>query len=162
MVEELGLDALGPLPAVVDERLPKAGEGADLEDVVGRDPGLGQSPLDQELGHVLAVGVVRLRPTLGAATDGDLGGITEVGRAPGRLELLHHEPPAGGSLQGKVGVEVRELSQPLPERLPGCRDNPSPMDLAGLDILPPVRDLPAMQVQGTYDSHGDLLQLLHA
>jgi hypothetical protein len=112
----------------------------------GGDPRLREPALYEELGHVLAVGVVDLGPSLGAASDRDLGGVGQGGRAAGRLQFLHHEPPSGRSLEGEVGGDVGEFSQPLPELLPGRRRDPSAVDLPGLHVLPAERDLPAMQV----------------
>ena len=49
VVVEDGLDALLPLAALIDERVTQAHLGAQIEQVIGRDPGLRQPPRHQQL-----------------------------------------------------------------------------------------------------------------
>jgi hypothetical protein len=49
VMEEHGVDALQPLGALVDERLAQPHQGAQFEDVRGRDPRLGQPPFEQQV-----------------------------------------------------------------------------------------------------------------
>ena len=127
LVEQLGLQALLPLDALVEERLAKPHQGAQLQDVRRGDPALGEAALEQQVDHQLAVGVVGLGAALRASPLAQLGGIGQVGGKAPALDLLHHEAPAGRALQGEVGVGAwLEPIQPFPYRLAGSRGRSCP------------------------------------
>jgi len=154
LVEELGLQALLPLGALVEQRLAQPHQGPQLQDVRRRDPALGKAALEQQVHHQLAVGVVGLGPALGAPQRAQLGGIGQVGHEAPALDLLRHEAPARGALQGEVGFGAcLESLQPLPERLSGARVDPAPLHLAGAEVNRPERDLTPVQVQTAYHLH---------
>src|ERR1700730_5092806 len=154
LVEQLGLQALLPLDALVDQRLAQPHQGAQLQDVRRRDPATGEAALEQQVHHQLAVGMVGLGPALGAPPLAELGGIREVsGEAP-PLDLLHHEAPARRPLQGEVGVGAWfEALQPFPDRLPGSRVDLASLHLTGAEVNRPERDLTSVQVQTAYHLH---------
>ncbi len=98
MVEDR-LDALLPLAALIDERVTQTDAGAQVEQVLGRDPGLRQPPDHQQLAQVPGVGAVGLGALLVAAPRRGLGRFGEMDRGAGGTELLGHEAPAGRRLQ---------------------------------------------------------------
>jgi hypothetical protein len=60
VVVEHRLDALLALAALIDQRVAQAHPGAQVEQMVGRDPGLGQPADHQQLAQVPSVGAVGL------------------------------------------------------------------------------------------------------
>lgn len=116
MVEELGVDALLPGPALVHEIDVEAPEGADLEDVGRRHPGLGEALGAQELSEQTGVGTVRLRPLLAAPLGGGVRRLGEMGVHASGDQLLDDEPPPGAALDGErhVGAVAEALSEPAP------------------------------------------------
>jgi len=67
LVAQLRVHALLPLGALVDQGLAQPHLCPQLQDVLRRDPAPRQAALDEQLGHVIAVGTVGLGPPLGAA-----------------------------------------------------------------------------------------------
>jgi hypothetical protein len=65
VVVQHGVDALMPGGALVHQRFAQPHLGADVSDVGGRDPGLGQRPTQQQVTQVVGVGPVGLGPPLG-------------------------------------------------------------------------------------------------
>ena len=120
-MEELGLEPMLPGGTLVEQRLARAHERAQLEDVRRRDPRLRQSPLEQQLEQQVAVGIVGLRPPLASPLAGRLGRVGEVRPVAGPLDLLDDKAPAGRPLQRKLGLATRELLKPLPQRDPRRR-----------------------------------------
>ena len=108
------MDSLQPGGALVDELLAQAHDAAQLEDVLGRDPGLGQPTLDQQLTQMPGVEPVGLGAPLGAAASTRLGRLGEVDVGADPLQLLDHEAPARRRLQ--CGAEP-----PASKRASNCR-----------------------------------------
>ncbi len=61
---------------------------------------------------MVGVGAVGLGPPLGAAQRPGVGRLGQVSYGTGTLQLLGDEPPAGGDLQGEVGLLAGEASKP--------------------------------------------------
>jgi hypothetical protein len=95
VVVQHGVDALMPGGALVHERFAQPHLGADVSDVGGRDPGLGQRPTQQQVTQVVGVGPVGLGPPLGAAQRPGVGRLRQMGAKPGAHDLLGDIPPAG-------------------------------------------------------------------
>src|SRR6266545_5541321 len=159
LMVELSVDALHPLPTLVDEGLTQAGERSGLQDVGRRDPALREPGLQKQRGHVLAVSPVGLGSTLRTSPSADLGWVTQMGRAARPLELLDDEAPAGRCLQGEVCIGSVEAGQPRSQGLAGPGDDAASMDLSRREVLPVVGDLTAVKIECPYDSHLRLLQL---
>src|SRR3954462_6697413 len=114
MVIEHGLDALLPLAALVDERVPQAHAGSQIEQVRGWDPGLRQPPDHQQLAQMASVGAIGLGPLLSPRQPARLRGLSEMPASADRLTLFHNEPPAGRRLQR----DLQPLAGEAPEELP--------------------------------------------
>jgi hypothetical protein len=71
-----------PGGALVHERFAQPHLGADVSDVGGRDPGLGQRPTQQQVTQVVGVGPVGLGPPLGAAQRPGVGRLRQMARNP--------------------------------------------------------------------------------
>jgi hypothetical protein len=65
VVVQHGVEGLLPGGALVHERFAQPHLGAEVSDVGGRDPGLGQRPTQQQVTQVVGVGPVGLGPPLG-------------------------------------------------------------------------------------------------
>jgi hypothetical protein len=159
VVEELGLDAVLPGRALVDERLAQPHLGAQLADVLGRDPGLRQAPLEPQVAQVAGVEAVGLGAPLPPAQAARLGRLGQVGRDAGRLQLLDDEAPAGGGLKRRLHRLAIEPAQEAPEAVPIGRANPPRPDLAGVGVERVEGDLLAVHVEPNYDRHRGLLKL---
>jgi len=111
----------------------------------------------QQLAQVAGVGAVGLGPPLGAAQGPGVGRLGQVRTEPGTLQLLGDEPPAGGGLQGEVGLLAGEPGQPGAQLQAGGRAKLPAAGLAGRGVDPVVGDLPPVDVKAAYDGHRDLL-----
>jgi hypothetical protein len=159
LVEELRLQPLQPGRALIDQRLPQTHACAQLDDVRGRDPGLGQLTCEQQPQLQLAVTVVGLRALLATAPRCRFGRIGETSDVPGTLELLDHEPPTGRPLEHKLALDSRELLQPFAQRPARGRTDPAAPALPAHQVERLESDLPAVHIQRAYDLHRDLLEL---
>jgi hypothetical protein len=88
--------------------------GAEVSDVGGWDPGLGQRPAQQQVTQVTGVGPVGLGPPLGAAQGAGVGRLGQLGAKPGAHDLLGDIPPAGRAFKGEVGLLPSQPSKPGP------------------------------------------------
>jgi len=79
--------------------------------------------------------------------------------APGTRQLLGHEPPASGGLQGEVRLLAGEPSQPGTQLQAGGWAELPAAGFAAVGIDPVVADLPPVDVKASYDGHRDLLSL---
>jgi hypothetical protein len=160
LMEQRGPDALHPSPALVGQRLVQPDPGPDLEDVVRGDPGLGQPTHRQQLPQKPGVGPVGLGPLLTAALSGRVGRLGQMGPGPDPMQFLDDEAPSRAAFQGEghVGSPLEAL-EPRPHLLAvgGGDLAPTHLSCAGVHVV--ERDLPAMNVEPSYDSHGDLLEL---
>jgi hypothetical protein len=157
VLEELGVDALDPHAALIEQRLVEPHSLAPLQHRVGRDPGLGKiaalEQLPQQPG-VAAIGLGVLLATTRCLRVGRLGHMRLEARSG---NLLDDIPPPGAALHRQrrpVGGPRRQLvSQPPPEPLTvGLPDAAAP-HLAAVDLQRVERDLTAMQIQPTYHAH---------
>src|SRR5204863_2262002 len=152
-MEQLGVDALDPAGALVDERLVETNLDAGFQDVGGRDPRLRDGPGAQELAQVAGVELVGFGPLLRAPQRGRVGGLGQVGLDPGGLKFLDHEPPPGAALDCERGRLTVELLKPLTELDSRRRADLAAVNLAGLGLHVVERDLLSVHVEPTYDRH---------
>jgi hypothetical protein len=153
------VDALVPAGVPADQRAAQPDPGARVGDVGWWPPRLGQRAGAQQLPQVAGVGPVGLGAPLGAAQRPGVGRLGQVRAAPGALQLLGDEPPAGGGLQGEVRLLAGEPSKPAAQLHARGRAELPAAGLAGGGVDPVVGDLPAVDVEASYDGHRDLLWL---
>src|SRR6266508_2393932 len=101
-------------------------------------------------------GAVGLGAPLGAAQRSGVGRLGQVRAEPGALQLLGDEPPAGGGLQGEVRLLAGEPGKPAAQLHARGRAELPAAGLAGVGVDPVVGDLPAVDVEASYDGHRDL------
>ncbi len=111
LVEKLRVHALLPLGALVDQGLAQPHSCPQLQDVFRRGPALRLAALDEQLGHVIAVGTVGLGPPFRAAGPACLRWLGEMRGEAGALDLFGDEAPAGSSLEREVGIDRLEAGQ---------------------------------------------------
>lgn len=131
-----GLKALLPLAALIDERVTQTNPGAQLEQMVGRDPRLGQPADHQQLAQMARVGAIGLGALLVAAPCGGLGRLGKVDLGADRAQLLDHEAPPGCRLQCRLDFAASEPRQETANVTAVSRRHAGPADLAGLRIEP--------------------------
>src|SRR4051812_28446486 len=153
MVIEHGLDALLPLAALVDERVPQAHAGSQIEQVRGWDPGLRQPPDHQQLAQMASVGAIGLGPLLAPAQAARLGRLSEMHVSADRVKLFDNEPPAGRRLQRDLQPLAGEAPEELPDAIAVRRRQPRATDFARLGVQPVGRDLCSMLIESHYDGH---------
>ena len=130
MVIEHRLDPLLPLGVLLDQRVTQPDLGAQIEDVIGRDPRLRQPPGQQQLAVMASVRAVGFRALLVPAPRRGLRRLGEMHHSADRPKLLDEEPPAGRRLERDLQLLA---SEPLKEPAhPGTirRPNPRTADLA--------------------------------
>jgi hypothetical protein len=156
VLEERRPDPLQPLGPLLDQRPAQAGAGAPLADVGRRQPGLGQTPLAQELAQVAGIGPVGLGAPLAAPPGARLGRLGQVRDHTGRPQLLADEQPAGAGLE-------RDLDPPAGKALdPGGNGSAAGVDsataqLSCLGVQGVEGDLGSVHVESGYDRHQGLL-----
>jgi hypothetical protein len=127
--------------------------GAQIEDVIGRDPRLRQ-PLDhQQLAQMPGVGAIVLRAFLRPPQPGRLRRLGQMHARADAAQLLDHEPPPGRRLQRDLKLPATETRHELPHRGAIRRRYTRALHLAGLGIDPLAGDLPSMLVKSHYDAH---------
>jgi hypothetical protein len=147
------LDALLPLPALIDQRVTQPHPGAQIEQVVGRDPRLGQTPDHQQLTQMPSVGAIGLGPPLGPAEHRSLGRLGEMHVSSDRAQLLDDEPPARRRLQRHLEPPAGEPRQVAPHLLAVRRRDTRAPDLAAVGVQPIRGDLCPVLIQSHYDRH---------
>jgi 23S rRNA A2030 N6-methylase RlmJ len=123
------------------------------EAAVGREPWISQVRW-----HDL-VGAVCLGAPFGAAQRAGVGRLGQVRADPYALEFLGNEPPAGRGLQREAGLLWVELVDPGAQLQAGGGAELPAAGLAGRGVEVVVGDLPAVDVEPSYDGHRDLLWL---
>jgi hypothetical protein len=103
-VEQLRLQPLLPGGALIDQRLPHADTGAQLQDLPRRDPRLRQLASQRQPQQQIAIGPILLRPPLAPAPGRRLRRIGQVRAITRTLDLLDHEPPTGCALQREAHI----------------------------------------------------------
>jgi hypothetical protein len=153
VVIEHGLHALLPLAALIDQRVAQPDAGAQIEQVLGRDPRFGQPADHQQLAQVARVGAIALGALLGPAPRGGLGRLGQMDARADRAELLDDEPPARRRLQRHLKLlAAKARGEPSHARAIGRRDAAA-RDLAGRGVDPLGGDLRSMLIQSHYDRH---------
>ena len=156
MLVELGVDALHPLRALIDDRLVDANSFPPLEHQLGRDPRLGKIAVLQQHPQQVRVAAIRLGARLAAAGRLRVRRLRQMRLEARRRQLLDHIPPTGATLDrhrhralagAGANVVIQPAAEPLPIRLP----NPAPPHL-------PIdrrveRDLTSMQIEAAYHRH---------
>ena len=153
VVIEHGLHALLPLAALVDERVAQPDAGAQVEQVLGRDPRLRQPPDHQQLAQVAGVGAVALGALLGPAARRGLRRLGEMHlarrspAAPRRRTASRSSPPARPRARGRGSGRRTAHAGAVGRRDPLARD------LAGRRVDPLGGDLRSVLVESHYDRH---------
>jgi hypothetical protein len=142
-----------PLPALIAQRVTQPHPRPQIEQVIGRDPRLGQPSEHQQLAQVPGVRAIALGALLRAAQVAGLRRLGQMRPAADRADLLHHEPPARRRLQRGVQIRVPEAVQEPRHRLAMRRRDARPRQLAGRRVDPLGGDLPSMLVKSHYDRH---------
>ena len=132
---ELGVDALGPLRALIDEGLVEANPLPPLQHGLGGDPRLGQVASVEQFPQQSGVAAVGLGVTL--APPGRLG-VRRFGQmrlVAGSGDLLDHVAPAGAALHGQrhrlaVRLDGNVVAKPAPEPFPVWLPDPAPPNLS--------------------------------
>ncbi len=100
LVEQLGVDALRPGPALVHQVDVKPAQGADFKHVGRRAHDSGQRPVASSSRRVAGVGAVGLGPFFAASLGGGARRLGQVRLHPGGQHLLDDEAPACATLMG--------------------------------------------------------------
>jgi hypothetical protein len=153
VVVEHGLDALLPLAALIDERVAQSDTGAQVEQVLGRDPRFRQPTDDQQLAQMARVGAVALGPLLGPAARRGLGRLGQMNLGADRPELLNDEPPARRRLQSHLDLLAAKARGEAPHPVAVGWSHPLTCNLARLGVEPLGGDLRSMLIQSHYDRH---------
>ena len=131
VVVEDRVDALLPLAALVDQRVTQPDPRAEIQQVIGRNPGLRQPADHQQLAQVAGVGAIGLGALLGAAPRARLGRLGQMHHGADRAQLLGQEPPTGcGLKRGLDPRPVKAMQKPSHALAVRGRD-PRPPDLTG-------------------------------
>lgn len=145
---------------MIGEILVEPDDGAGLEHMARRDPTLGELPGYEQLAKVPGVTTIGLRPSLVSPECSGVGGRGNVSAKACALELLCDITPSGATLHRHIAAGAvkagEEASQLDPVR---GRDAPTEV-LAGREVDYVEGELPAVDVDSSYDSHGILLELL--
>ena len=159
VVIEHRLDALLPLAALRDERVPQPHPRAQIEDVIGRDPRLRQPSDHHQLAQMPRVGAIVLGALLVPAARRGLRRLGQMHRRADAPQLLDDEPPARRRLQRHLELAPAEALQEPPHPRAIGRRHPRAADLAASRIQPVGRDLRSMLIESHYDRHRGLLTL---
>jgi hypothetical protein len=147
------LDPLLPLRALLRQRVAQPDPGAQIEDVIGRDPRLRQPRDHQQLAQMPGVGAIVLRALLRPPQPRGLRRLRQMNHRADAAQLLDHEPPAGRRLQRHLKLAATETRHELPYRRAIRRRHARALHLTGLGIDPLAGDLPSMLVKSHYDAH---------
>ena len=151
MVVQHRLDPLLPLAPLLAKRVPQPDTGAQIKDVIGRDPRLRQ-PLDhQQLPQMASVRPITLRALLWALEPSGLRRLGQMHHCANPTQLLDHEPPTGRRLQRHLQLPTAETLKELPHRSPIRRRHARALKLTRLGIDPFARDLSSMLIKSHYD-----------
>ncbi len=97
---------------------------AQIENVRGRDPGLGHPAGHQQLAQMPGVGTVVLGMLLVAFQRGGVRRLGEMHRGSDPLQLLDHEPPASCRLQRDLQLLAAKPGKEAPHARTVCRRDP--------------------------------------
>jgi hypothetical protein len=147
------LDPLLPLRALLGQRVPQPDPGAQIEDVIGRDPRLRQ-PLDHhQLPQMPGVRAVTLRALLRSPQPRGLRRLGQMHHRADPAQLLDEEPPAGRRLQRHLELPAAEALKELPHGSAISRRHTRALHLAGVGVDPLTGDLSSMLIKSHYDAH---------
>ncbi len=153
-MEELRVNALLPCPPLVHQRHVQPTQGAHLQDMAGRCPGLGQPLLSQQLAQQACVSTIRFRPLLAPTQGCRVGRLSQMWLDFGPHQLFDDESPARASLDGQRHVgAAREPLQPIAQRWPCGRANLARGHLTGVGVHVIERDLCSVHVKTAYNRH---------
>ena len=116
------LDALLPLAALMRQRVTQPDLSAEIEQMIGRDPGLRQPSDRQQLANVPRVSAIALSALLVPSTSGGLGRLGQMHHRADLPQLIGDKPPAGRRLQRDLELLAAE---PLTEPPDALRDAPA-------------------------------------
>jgi hypothetical protein len=159
VVIEHRLDALLPLAALRDERVPQPHPGPQVENVIGRDPRLRQPSHHHQLAQMPRVRAIVLSAPLVPTSCGGLRRLGQMHRRADPPQLLDDESPAGRRLQRDLELAPAEALQKPPHARAVGRHHTSAAHLAAGRIQPIGRDLRSMLIESHYDRHRGLLTL---
>jgi hypothetical protein len=153
VVKKHRLDALLPLRVLLDQRVTQPHPGAEIKDVIRRDPGLRQPPRDQQLTMMASISAVGLRALLVATQSRGLRRLSQMRHRTNRPQLLDKEPPPRRRLQRDLQLLASKPRQEPP--YPGTvrRADPRATDLTAIQIDPLRSDLRPMLVYAHHDRH---------
>ena len=147
MVIEHRLDPLLPLAALLREGVAQPDAGAEIEDVIGRDPRLREPAGHQQLPQMPGVRPVALGALLAPPQRRGLRRLGQVHPRPDRVKLLDDEPPARRRFQRHLELLASEAAQELADTGAVSGGHPRPRNLAGRGVDPVGGDLRSMLVK---------------
>ena len=158
VLEQLGVDPLGPHQTLIDQRLVQPDPFPPLQHDRRRDPRLGQIAALQQLAEQPGVGPVGLGVMLAAPRRLRIGRLGHVRLEPGRRDLLDHVAPTRAPLHRQrhrlpVGPSGHVVTQPTPDTVAVGLPHPTPPHLARRRVHRVEGDLLPMQIQPTYHAH---------
>jgi len=135
LVEQHRMRALHPGGVLGAQVVIQLQQRPALQDVLRRDPALGQPALGQQVPHQPRIGPVGLGPLLAAAGRRGVGRLGQVRLDARPPQLLGHIPPAGARLHRERDPgRVLEPGQPAPEMLPVSRGDVTAFHLPGHQV----------------------------
>ena len=147
VVIEHRLDPLLPFAALLRQGVAQPDAGAEIEDVIGRDPRLREPAGHQQLPQMPGVRTVALRALLAPPQGRGLRRLGQVHPRADRVKLLDDEPPARRGLQRHLELLASEAANELVNTSPVSGRHPRARDLAGGRIDPVGGDLRSMLVK---------------
>jgi hypothetical protein len=126
VVVEHRVDALLPLAALIGHGVAEPDPGAQIEQMLRRDPALRQPADRQHLPQMPGVRTIGLGALLVAAQRAGLRRLGQMHPAAHRADLLHHEPPARRRLQRDLKLRAIKAAKEPPHRLAMRRRHPEP------------------------------------
>ena len=153
VVIEHRLDPLLPLAALIDERVAQPDPGAQIEDVIGRDPRLRQPADHQQLAQMPGVRAIALGALLGAAQRRGLRRLGQMHAGADRRSssTTNRQPVVASSATSSSWP--RNRSRTAAPRLAVRRRHARARDLAGRGVDPLGGDLRSMLIKSHYDRH---------
>ncbi len=158
---EHSLNPLLPLGVLVHQRVPQPDLGAQIEDVIGRDPRLRQPPGHQQLAMMTSVRTVGLRTLLVPAQRRGLRRLGEMHHGADRAQLLDHKAPPGRRLERDLQLLASEPPKEPTHPGPIRRTHPRTADLTAHKIDPLSGHLRPMLVKTHHDRHQPNLHPRH-
>jgi len=147
------LDALLPLTPLMRQRVPQPDLGAEIQQMIGRDPGLRQPADRRQLTNVPRIGAVALGALLVPPPSRGLSRLGQMHDRADLRQLVGNKPPTRRGLQRDLELLAAELLTEPSDSLPMRRRDPRPRDLAGLGVQPLRDDLRSVLIKPHHDRH---------